>query len=126
VIERSKFDARVVTTTDTISGLYVGRTEARKRMLRRFRREMLERSRLKISDEGKVTKVEPNVSILENGVTTINKNLYEYKVDLINILLKKIDPKSEPIPYDYDLSNEEFTALINKVLQTNVELTDVE
>lgn len=126
VVERSKSETRVVTTTDTISGLYVGRTEARKRMLRKFRREMLERSRLKISSEGKVTKVEPNVSVLENGVTAINKNLYEYKIDLINLLLKKIDPKSEQIPYNYDLSNEEFTAMVNKVLQANVELTDVE
>ncbi len=127
VVELSKSDARVVTTTDTVSGLYVGRTEAKKRMLKRFKREMLERSRMKMSSEGKVTKIEPNILVDGlDGVTRINKNLYEYKIDLINIIMKKVNPQADPIPYNYDITNEEFTTLMNKVLQTTVQLSDAE
>ena len=127
VVELSKSDARVVTTTDTVSGLYVGRTEAKKRMLRKFKREMLERSRMKMSSDGKVTKIEPNVLVDGlDGVTRINKNLYEYKIDRINDIMKKVDPQADPIPYNYDITNEEFTTLMNKVLQTTVQLSDAE
>lgn len=127
VVELSKSDARVVTTTDTVSGLYVGRTEAKKRMLKRFKREMLERSRIKMSEDGKVTKIEPNVLVDGlDGITRINKNLYEYKIDLINTIMKKVNPQADPIPYNYDITNEEFTTLMNKVLQTTVQLSDAE
>lgn len=127
VVELSKSDARVVTTTDTVSGLYVGRTEAKKRMLKRFKREMLERSRIKMSEDGKVTKIEPNVLVDGlDGITRINKNLYEYKIDLINTVMKKVNPQADPIPYNYDITNEEFTTLMNKVLQTTVQLSDAE
>jgi hypothetical protein len=96
-------------------------------MLKRFKREMLERSRMKMSNEGKVTKIEPNVLVDGlDGVTRINKNLYEYKIDLINTIMKKVDPQADLIPYNYDITNEQFTALMNKVLQTTVQLSDAE
>jgi hypothetical protein len=88
---------------------------------------MLERSRIKMSEDGKVTKIEPNVLVDGlDGITRINKNLYEYKIDLINTIMKKVDPQADPIPYNYDITNEQFTALMNKVLQTTVQLSDAE
>jgi hypothetical protein len=40
--------------------------------------------------------------------------------------MKKVDPQAGEIPYDYNMSNEEFTSLVNKVLQTTVQLSDAE
>ena len=115
----------VTTTSDSVDELFIGRPQDKVEMLQDFRREILSASRLKInwSDaNGRIESVDANAkSSKNNSINNLNQNIFEYKVRLINTILRETG--KNPIAADSTISDEEFAKILNDVLQTNVELS---
>jgi hypothetical protein len=98
-----------------ISGAYFGNSEGYTRMLKNFKREMIERSRIKVDFEtGGVTDVNPDEIVEGYSLTTLNKNILEYKLKLINDLRSEL--KLAPIEVNFNMTDSELREQIFTVV----------
>lgn len=98
-----------------ISGAYFGNSEGYTRMLKNFKREMIERSRIKVDFEtGDVTDVNPDEIVEGYSLTTLNKNILEYKLKLINDLRSEL--KLAPIEVNFNMTDNELREQIFTVV----------
>lgn len=98
-----------------ISGAYFGNSEGYTRMLKNFKREMIERSRIKVDFEtGDVTDVNPDEIVEGYSLTTLNKNILEYKLKLINDLRSEL--KLAPIEVNFNMTDSELREQIFTVV----------
>lgn len=105
----------VINPNQSIDSAYLGHPTDKEQMLRRFRDRIVECCILKINWKTKeVESVDPS---------SINERIYKYKIDLVNTILKEIDPEAKPYDYNTDVINDELTSIINNVLTTNKALS---
>ncbi len=84
-----------VKSGSSISSAYLGRSDAYSEMIKNFRRKVLEFARIKIDfNTGDVQSFDSN-SDSGNGVSTLNRNLFEYKLELIERILREFGKDEE-------------------------------
>lgn len=113
----------VIDIPNDLAGAYFGNTTGYNNMLKTFKREMIERSRMKVDfNTGEFINVDPD-EIITGSLTRLNRNILEYKIQLINNLRRELSQK--PIEFDETMSENELVAQISNVLNgvKNIELT---
>jgi hypothetical protein len=73
-----------VQSGSSISSAYLGRSDAYSEMIKNFRRKILELSRIQIDfTTGSVKSFDSNASGSIDGLSQLNENLFDYKLELI-------------------------------------------
>ena len=76
----------------SISSAYLGRSDAYSEMIKNFRRKILELSRIQIDfTTGSVKSFDSNASGSVDGLSQLNENLFNYKLELIERILTETD-----------------------------------
>ena len=108
VIVPNKMEIDVVSSSSPVT-LYLGNTSYNA-MLRTFKNEIVSRSIFnKNGNNGKGEFI--NANYLSEGISNLNKNIYDFKTNLINSILKEAG--IELITPDYNVDDETFTQQIN-------------
>lgn len=98
----------VINPNQSIDSAYLGHPKDKEQMLRRFRDKIVECCILKINWKTKeVESVDPS---------SINEKIYRYKIDLVNTILKEINPEAKLYDYNLDITNDELTSIVNNIL----------
>lgn len=81
-----------VQSGSSISSAYLGRSDAYSEMIKNFRRKILELSRIQIDfTTGSVKSFDSNASGSVDGLSQLNENLFNYKLELIERILTETD-----------------------------------
>jgi hypothetical protein len=81
-----------VQSGSSISSAYLGRSDAYSEMIKNFRRKILELSRIQIDfTTGSVKSFDSNAFGSVDGLSQLNENLFNYKLELIERILTETD-----------------------------------
>ena len=98
--EAKKINTRqtfIVAETSNVNSAYLGHSDAYSNMIRKFRTKMLEFARIKINfATGDVESVNSN-GLLANGVSKLNRDLFEYKLQLVENILTKSSEQNKQL-----------------------------
>lgn len=101
------------TSNTSYKDAFVGRTDLLISLEQKFKTDIISRS---VYDITANEFIEADKLDTVSGLTTLNRNIVDYKQSLINTLYVIIGKEGETPVLDYKMSANEFTAIINRAL----------
>ena len=101
---------------DSVSDYYKGANDLQILAEQRFKEEIVRRIIFDRTEEDSNKRWKHPDSIDDDNVSQINKDIAKYKEDLCNTLLSEVDPEASRVQLTSELSDTEFTTIIQTVL----------